>query len=454
MTESNSWGGALTWRQLQALNAAGGPGRTEAQLLASGALSETNSWGGPITLRQNSKTSPLVEGDSWGGPLTWRQLNALGGAAGGKITLRQLQAAGVPVEGDAWGGMVTLRQYNAVGSPVLGDPLYSAAQQVPVFDLRFEVSGTIVDAIGAITPTFTRPSSVKNVWNGSAFVEVLADVPGFQANAGGRRGYLHEPAATNLFLNTAAPVTRSITVTAVQHTLSFYGTGTITLSGASTAGPLVGTGAEPNRVSLTFTPTAGSLTLTLSGTIVRPQLETGPVATSPITTAANTVTRASDVMTVSGADFTSIWDAAGTVMYCEYTALHSAVSGQDSGLWSVNNDVFGRGWGLRMASDTVLSLVSRHSGGTNFIDFGGVAHPGGPHKAAAFIRLADSAMSANGSAVTTNATGLVLSPAVSQLQVGLQRMTGGTARNPVLIHRLAMFSSTGPASTRLQQMAT
>ena len=76
----------------------------------------------------------------------------------------------------------------------------------------------------------------------------------------------------NLLLNTDTLSTQSLTVTAVEHVLSFTGTGTITLTGASTAGPLVGTGAG-NRVSLTFTPSAASLTLTVSGSVTFAQLE-------------------------------------------------------------------------------------------------------------------------------------------------------------------------------------
>jgi hypothetical protein len=107
------------------------------------------------------------------------------------------------------------------------------------------------------------------------------------------KGLLCEPAGTNLLLNNTTLSTQSVTVTAVAHTLSFLGTGTITLSGVSTAGPLVGTGAS-NRVSLTFTPTAGSLTLTVTGTVSNAQLETGAVATSIIRTFGATATRALD----------------------------------------------------------------------------------------------------------------------------------------------------------------
>lgn len=94
---------------------------------------------------------------------------------------------------------------------------------------------------------------------------ILARVP-----EGGRRNELSE---TDTF------ATQSVTVTAAQRTLSFTGTGTVTITGASTAGPLVGTGAG-DRVSLTFTPSAGSLTLTVLGTVTDAQLELGASATT------------------------------------------------------------------------------------------------------------------------------------------------------------------------------
>jgi hypothetical protein len=73
--------------------------------------------------------------------------------------------------------------------------------------------------------------------------------------------------------------TQTRAVTAAAHTLAFTGTGTVTLTGVSTAGPLVGTGVS-NRVSLTFTPTAGNLTLTVSGSVTLAQLELGSTATA------------------------------------------------------------------------------------------------------------------------------------------------------------------------------
>ena len=106
-------------------------------------------------------------------------------------------------------------------------------------------------------------------------------------------GLLIEEARTNLLLNSATLGTQSVTTTAVATTLSFYGTGTVTLSGTST-GSLVGTGAA-NRVALTFTPTAGTLTCTVTGSVTNAQVEAGAFATSYIPTTAASVTRQYDV---------------------------------------------------------------------------------------------------------------------------------------------------------------
>jgi hypothetical protein len=112
------------------------------------------------------------------------------------------------------------------------------------------------------------------------------------------KGFILEGAATNFLLNTTVPlVTQNVTTAATPHMLSFMGTGTITLSGTSTAGPLVGTGAN-NRVSLYFTPTAGTLTVTVTGTVNIAQLEQqNNIVTSFVPTYGATVTRTADAVT-------------------------------------------------------------------------------------------------------------------------------------------------------------
>jgi hypothetical protein len=96
-------------------------------------------------------------------------------------------------------------------------------------------------------------------------------VDSFAANVPAINGYGYHcyGALTNLLLNAgggSSIVTQNVTVTAQAYTLSFRGSGTVTLSGASTAGPLVGTGTT-DQVALTFTPSAGTLTLTVSGSV-------------------------------------------------------------------------------------------------------------------------------------------------------------------------------------------
>jgi hypothetical protein len=119
--------------------------------------------------------------------------------------------------------------------------------------------------------------------------ETRLNVPRLDYSLGSCPNILVEPQRTNLVFPSATLTTQTRTVTAAAHTLSFYGTGTIALSGVF-AGTLVGTGVN-NRVTLTFTPTAGSLTLTVSGSVTLGQLEAGSYATSYIPTTSTTVTR-------------------------------------------------------------------------------------------------------------------------------------------------------------------
>lgn len=84
--------------------------------------------------------------------------------------------------------------------------LWALAGQVPTLDLDF-TQRTIVDRVsGTLTPTFTRPSSTKLLWNGTQFVSYPADVPGFELRNGVWE-YSHEPAATNSNPRSHQPIT-------------------------------------------------------------------------------------------------------------------------------------------------------------------------------------------------------------------------------------------------------
>jgi hypothetical protein len=156
----------------------------------------------------------------------------------------------------------------------------------------------------------------------------INSAPRFDHNptTGESLGLLVEEQRTNLLLNSATLSTQSVTVAAAANTLSFYGTGTVTLTGVSTAGPLVGTGAN-DRVSLTFTPTVGVLILTVSGSVTNAQLEAGAFPTSYIPTTAATVTRSADVASISGSNFSSWYRQDEGTVFAEFLPRANATAG-------------------------------------------------------------------------------------------------------------------------------
>lgn len=122
------------------------------------------------------------------------------------------------------------------------------------------------------------------------------------------KGLLIEESRTNSLLNTDLLSTQIVTVTAAVRTLSFYGTGSVTLSGAHTD-VVSGTGAYPTRTTYSFTPTAGALTLTVAGTVQYAQLEVGAFATSYIPTTSAALTRNADVAVMTGTNFSDWFNA-------------------------------------------------------------------------------------------------------------------------------------------------
>jgi hypothetical protein len=162
--------------------------------------------------------------------------------------------------------------------------------------------------------SYTRAGAKSELNAAGVPLPFAANVPGIVPGL----GYWSRGALTNLFLNSATGVTQNVTVTAQAYTLSFFGTGTITLSGTSTAGPLVGTGAS-NRVSLTFTPTAGTLTLTVSGSCTNVGLVAGSQPGPIIVTTGSTATVGADDLDLSFAnaatdgDFVALVKMAGAI---------------------------------------------------------------------------------------------------------------------------------------------
>ncbi|MCR8724584.1 hypothetical protein [Frigidibacter sp. ROC022] len=139
----------------------------------------------------------------------------------------------------------------------------------------------------------TRASAASYVDAADNVRTVAANVARYTQTAAAR-ALLLEDGATRL-IGGAAPVSgQSVTVTAQTYTLSFHGTGTVTLSGAYSAS-VVGTGATLRRI-VSFTPATGTLTATPAGDVRMMQLETGGMATSYIPGDDGAASRAADLV--------------------------------------------------------------------------------------------------------------------------------------------------------------
>ena len=155
----------------------------------------------------------------------------------------------------------------------------------------------------------TRNTSAIRVNESGVIVDVPANVARIDYSTG-QPAILAEPQRTNLVFPSDIATTQVRAVTAQAYTLSFYGSGSVALSGAF-VGTLNGTSTN-NRVSLTFTPTAGNLTLTVSGSVTNWQLEAGSNATSLIKTISGSVTRNADIISNTNA-FNLIGQTEGTI---------------------------------------------------------------------------------------------------------------------------------------------
>jgi len=183
--------------------------------------------------------------------------------------------------------------------------------------------------------TFTRSGNTGTIIDSSGvIVGINADLPRFDYDPETLvcRGLLIEESRTNALLNSlidgTSLVTQSVTVTAAARTLSFYGTGQIVLSGAASA-TVTGIGAYPTRTTYTFTPSAGSLTFTVTGTVQFAQLELGSFATSFIPTAGAAVTRNADVATMTGTNFSDWYNATEGAIQAEFSFVGYSTANRD-----------------------------------------------------------------------------------------------------------------------------
>ena len=247
-------------------------------------------------------------------------------------------------------------------------------------------------------------------------------------------------ARTNLLFNSlidGTPLsTQSVTLSAGDHRLSFYGTGTVTLSGAAT-GTLTGSGAYPTRSGLTFTATAGSVTFTVSGSVQFAQLTTGTADSPFIPTAGAAVTATADVPSITGSNFSKWFNQSeGTMVVI---ASNLEVPPNNRFIWALSDGTIANYLSRRVVSSGSIDYLGAGSA-LNTVD--DAPATGSTTSSAAAWNSGGFTHSTNGAAVVSAAYA-GLPPGINQLQLG--GLAGGSVV-AALIQRILYFPRALPAN--------
>lgn len=169
----------------------------------------------------------------------------------------------------------------------------------------------------------TRTGDAKYVTGPSGGMERVPANRLAYTYASGRCRLLREAEATNLFRNDYFGST-DYTVTAQPYTIAWTGAGAVTMAGAHAA-TLAGAG-EGQRRAYTFTPTAGTLSISRDATTEFVQLEVGLAATSYIPTTNAAASRVTDVVALTPAAVAALSISACTLAW--RGAIRTAASNQ------------------------------------------------------------------------------------------------------------------------------
>jgi hypothetical protein len=321
----------------------------------------------------------------------------------------------------------------------------SAGMSVNFLDMSLLIKDTVTPANnfnGNANSKLTNGGTpTKWVRNSSGVWTSGTDLRTAYSSSSAALGLYSETAATNLFVSPRAPATQGVSVTAQAYTLSFDGTGTITLSGASTAGPLVGTGAN-DRVSLTFTPSVGTLTLTVSGTMDFVQLETGTISTTFTET-----TRTQDNVTLATSLFQIDPGAAHTVV-CSFNSLAANAPANQNIITLNDNSANNRTTFFESTGGLIGQRVT--SAGSSTVSASSASGVGTGGIIAARIAPNDYALYYNGAQITTDAT-VTMPASYTKLSFGVAETSGGQLNNTI---KWAVVLPRGMDNTELTAIST
>lgn len=317
--------------------------------------------------------------------------------------------SGAQFELDVRGAVVGAQSTTEVALPWLVNNVYRQAEQTPAASWDFAKNRSLTDSILNLVLPFTRTTTSTFNQADNTLGTAGINEPIFSFFGGASRGLEIWEARVNEFLNSDAPVTQTRTVTAAIWTLSFKGTGSITLTGASTAGPLNGTGVS-DRVQLGFTPSAGALTLTLSGSVREVQLELGAGASPYIPTGALPASRAGDVCLLP--DISSFYVPGGGF----YVEFISPPAGAGRNIAVLSDGTSDNRIALLVSGGSAPNLNVTTGAATQAGVFGASVTPGQVAKVAARFLPDDVAISLNGGSLVTDTSTIL--PTVNQLRLG------------------------------------
>ena len=279
-------------------------------------------------------------------------------------------------------------------------------------DLQFATDKTLTARKGP-TPVLTRANATATFIGSDGLIQTaIANQARFDHDPDTLvcKGLLMEEQRINLVFPSATLTTKTVTVTAVAHTLSFYGDGTIVLSGVAVA-TVTGAGAYPTRTTLTFTPTAGSLILTVTGSVTQAQLEAGAFATSYIPTTSGSAIRSIDICSMTSANFTGMYNQTeGSFFVDAFTPASGSriiVSADNNGTTEVNK-IF------TSSTSSAVEVVDGGATQANFTPGSIVANTA--FKLASAYKLNDFAVSKNGATAVTDTSGTIPTPI--QIKIG------------------------------------
>lgn len=277
----------------------------------------------------------------------------------------------------------------------------------------------------ASNATDLLPSSASGYAYNTFSSNVLAISPTF--------GLLVFEARTNQLLNSTAPVTQTTgALAATAQTLWVNGSGSAAMSNGTATGC---TGTATNGTPDTFTPTAGTCVVTVTGSLNAFQLEAGAFGTSFIVTAGATATRAADNIGITGAAKTLL-QAPPSAAVVVTNAAQASVAGQGRVL-SFNGNVAT----LLINSNTIVG--SFNGGATVTATLGSGSYSAGRVKSGNAWTTGAQALVANNGVVTDSANGF---PA-GQPSFFLGSQGGSANFASGIYERMTLWSSNLPDAT-------